>query len=76
MCFAHSDSVLYGNNYAIQAFGHVHSQTGSTSADIGRLQYLYPTQYDVGVDNNNYFPISWEELNNKINSQIELWKQQ
>lgn len=76
LCFAHSDPGLYGNNYAIQAFGHVHSQSGSTGIDIGRLQYLYPTQYDVGVDNNNYFPISWEELDNKINSQIELWKQQ
>jgi calcineurin-like phosphoesterase family protein len=27
-------------------------------------------QYDVGVDNNNYEPISWEELNTKIQLQL------
>jgi calcineurin-like phosphoesterase family protein len=27
-------------------------------------------QYDVGVDNNNYEPISWEELNAAIGKQL------
>lgn len=27
-----------------------------------RMQYLFPTQYDVGVDNNNFTPISWKEV--------------
>jgi calcineurin-like phosphoesterase family protein len=27
-------------------------------------------QYDVGVDNNNYEPISWEELNANIQKQL------
>jgi len=31
---------------------------------------LYPTQYDVGVDNNNYFPVSWKEIKTIINNQI------
>lgn len=30
-----------------------------------------PTQYDVGVDNNNYRPVSWEEVKEKIQKQIE-----
>lgn len=30
----------------------------------------FPYQYDVGVDNNNYTPISWEQVKDKINNQI------
>jgi calcineurin-like phosphoesterase family protein len=32
---------------------------------------LFPTQYDVGVDFNNFTPISWHEVNEKIIQQIE-----
>ena len=46
-----------------QAFGHVHSNNRS---DIGldhqRLIHCFPTQYDVGVDNNDFRPISIEEF--------------
>jgi calcineurin-like phosphoesterase family protein len=35
------------------------------------MQYLYPTQYDVGVDMNNYTPISWKEVKEKIEYQVE-----
>ena len=74
LCFAHGDPKLYADNNLIFApFGHCHSGPMSSSDDCGRLQYLYPTQYDVGVDNNNYFPISWEELNKKIKQQISDW---
>ena len=45
-----------------QAFGHVHSCPDCKGLDIPRMQYLFPNQYDVGVDNNNYTPISWKEL--------------
>jgi calcineurin-like phosphoesterase family protein len=31
---------------------------------------LFPTQYDVGVDNNNYEPVSWAEVNDKIGKQL------
>ena len=44
--------------------------------DIQRLQYCFPTQYDVGVDANNFTPISFKELNEKINYQIETGKNQ
>lgn len=43
-----------------QLFGHVHSGPNSTTGlDIPRLVNLFPWQYDVGVDNNNFAPVSW-----------------
>ena len=57
-----------------QAYGHVHSGPNKKGQDIPRLIYTYPTQYDVGVDNNEYEPISWYELNEKIHKQIEITK--
>ena len=53
-----------------QCYGHCHSGNNQTGLDIPRLVHIFPTQYDVGVDNNNYEPISWKELNEKINEQI------
>ena len=59
LCFAGS----YKKNPAWQLFGHVHSGPRSNKGlDLPRLDVLFPTQYDVGVDNNNYTPISYEEL--------------
>ena len=55
-----------------QFFGHVHTRKNNTGIDAGRLQYLYPTQYDVGVDNNNFTPVSYEQVNKIIESQIKL----
>jgi len=54
-----------------QLFGHVHTRTNNTGGDAPRLQYLYPTQYDVGVDNNNYTPISFEQVRTIIQRQID-----
>jgi calcineurin-like phosphoesterase family protein len=31
---------------------------------------LFPTQYDVGVDNNNYRPVSFAEVKEIIKKQI------
>ena len=55
-----------------QLFGHVHSRNNNTGNDAKRLQYLYPTQYDVGVDNNDFRPVSYEQVMNVIRKQIEL----
>ena len=55
---------------SMQLFGHVHMHDNSVGKDDERLQYLFPYQYDVGVDNNNYTPISWEEVREKICNQI------
>ena len=54
-----------------QLFGHVHTRPSNTGIDAGRLQYLYPTQLDVGVDNNNFTPLSFEQVRAKILKQIE-----
>ena len=35
-----------------------------------RMNLLLPTQYDVGVDNNNYTPISWHDVAKKIETQV------
>ena len=71
LCFDHGDINLYKNNYSIQLFGHVHSGPLTSSKDVSRLNILFPTQYDVGVDNNNYTPISWTDVKNKIKQQID-----
>lgn len=75
LCFAHGDVDLYKGNYDINLFGHVHSGPRCTTADKNRLQYLLPTQYDVGVDNNDFKPISWFEITQIINRQIYLYEQ-
>ena len=54
-----------------QLFGHVHSgPLNNNSADSERLKYLWPTQYDVGVDNNNFCPVSWSEICEIINEKL------
>lgn len=46
-----------------QLFGHVHSgEHNDKGADIPRLRHLFRTQYDVGVDNNRFTPLSYGEL--------------
>lgn len=59
-----------GENATWQLFGHVHSGPGSKNGlDINRLVNLFPSQYDVGVDNNEYKPISFEAVAKKIHEQ-------
>lgn len=70
LCFAHSNPYHYGDNYSINLFGHVHSYPDATGSDISRLVHLYPTQYDVGVDNNNFSPVSWLQIKEIISQQI------
>ena len=33
--------------------------------------YIFPTQYDVGVDNNNFTPVSFAQVKMIIEKQIE-----
>lgn len=57
-----------------QLFGHVHSSPYcSDGLDIPRLKMLFPTQYDVGVDNNDFTPISFEEVKIKIEEQCRTY---
>ena len=58
-----------------QLFGHVHTRRSNSGIDAGRLQYLYPTQYDVGVDNNNFTPVSFGHVKRIIDKQVEQSKE-
>ena len=53
-----------GDNHGTwQLFGHIHSnQQESNIIDKHRLSMLLPSQYDVGVDNNNYTPVSYRQV--------------
>ena len=70
LCFEHGDINLYKDNYSIQLFGHVHSGPLTSSEDVNRLNILFPTQYDVGVDNNSFTPISFGEVEQIITEQL------
>ena len=71
----HYPFLCYGGSYrseedaVFQLFGHVHSGQNSTGLDNDRLKMLFPYQYDVGVDNNNYTPVSWEQIKEIIHEQ-------
>ena len=75
-----NDNLIYMNHYPLlcypdpltnwNLFGHVHSGPNYNGSDKERLKYLYPTQYDVGVDNNNYAPIAYEEVKQIITKQL------
>lgn len=54
-----------------QLYGHVHTCPNSSGADDERMIYKFPYQYDVGVDNNNYTPVSFKQVKDIINSQVE-----
>lgn len=57
-----------------QLHGHVHSSpldTDKRGKDDERLSLRFPYQYDVGVDNNNFTPVSWNQIKEIINTQIE-----
>ena len=85
LCYA--GSYRY-ENPVWQIFGHVHSQDAFydiesitdqevkeiLGQDANRLQYLFPTQYDVGVDKNNFTPINYYEVKAKIEEQINKSK--
>lgn len=72
----HYPFLTYGGIYrkepVWQLFGHVHSNGGQGGADSGRLQHLLRSQYDVGVDNNNFTPISFEQVKQVIESQGQI----
>ena len=68
----HNPFLCYGGSYrdVWQLFGHVHSGPLSTTGlDLPRLNMLFPLQYDVGVDNNNFRPVSFAEVRRIIMAQ-------
>ena len=72
----HCPFLCYGGAYrdTWQLFGHVHTSKQNTVIDAPRLHMLFPTQYDVGVDNNNFTPVSFELVKRIIERQVEQSK--
>lgn len=70
----HYPFLCYGGAYrnTWQLYGHVHTCHANRGLDVPRLKMLMPMQYDVGVDNNNYRPVSFEQVKKIIRNQIEL----
>lgn len=74
----HYPFLCYGGAYrdpkqAVYALhGHVHLlREHNIGKDFERMSHAFPYQYDVGVDFNNYTPISWNEVCNKITTQVK-----
>lgn len=54
--------------------GHVHickDREANNGKDFERMKLVFPAQYDAGVDLNNYTPISYGQLKERITYQIE-----
>jgi len=75
----HYPFLCYGGSYrkidknaVYQLHGHVHSGPNcDIGRDLPRLVNCFPYQYDVGVDNNNYTPVSWNEVDKIIHEQYD-----
>ena len=69
----HYPYLCYAGSYRneIQLFGHLHLAPNSTGLDTPRAEFMLPTQYDVGVDLNEYKPISHEEVIFRVDKQIK-----
>ncbi len=56
-------------------YGHVHTRPNAESRDLERVRTLcYPTQYDVGVDNNHFAPVSFYQVRDVINKRMDMVK--
>ena len=68
----HHPFLAYGDSHGKvwQLFGHVHMRGNGQGKekDKQRLPMLMATQYDVGVDNNSFTPISFERVKEIINA--------
>ena len=60
----HYPFLCYGGAYegVWQLFGHVHTSPYSSGKDTPRLNMLFPFQYDVGVDNNDFAPVHFDRI--------------
>ena len=58
--------LLFWPQRMIMAHGHIHSGPNSISSEIAPF---HPMRIDVGVDNSNYYPISYIQLKGIIEKQ-------
>ena len=66
----HFPFLSFSNNFdhkVMQLFGHIHSGPGEFGNVLPEGYKLQWNQYDVGVDNNNYTPVSWVQIREKLN---------
>lgn len=60
-----------GEDATYQLFGHVHTSPYTDEGlDQARMNMLFTTQYDVGVDNNSFQPRSWNDVDTIIHNQM------
>lgn len=73
----HHPFLTFGGAYgqAWQLYGHVHSgpRDPGIGLDYGLIFKTFSTQYDVGVDNNNYRPVSYTEVKKIIAERSKLY---
>jgi len=73
----HCPLLFYGESKNTwQLYGNVHTNLHHTGTNRSIIDNLLPTQYDVGVDNNNFTPVSYEQICAKIQQQIITQKEQ
>lgn len=74
----HNPFLCYGGAYGDiwQLFGHVHTSPYNTGFDAPHLRMLMPMQYDVGVDNNDFTPVSFERVKAIIQKQVEQFNKE
>lgn len=60
-----------GEDATYQLFGHVHTSPYTDEGlDQPRMKMLFTSQYDVGVDNNDFRPRSWNDIDTIIHNQM------
>ena len=65
LCFSGEDHGTW------QLFGHIHTNPYNHNVmDELRKGILQPTQYDVGVDNNDFTPVSYRKIQENISNQL------
>lgn len=79
----HYPFLAYGGSYrkepVWQLFGHVHTCKNThqhEGQDDKRLPMLFPFQYDVGVDNNDYKPVNFHQVKEIITNKIKNYESQ
>ena len=65
----HFPFLSFSNNFdrrVLELFGHIHSGPEGVGNVLPEGYKLQWNQYDVGVDNNNYTPVSWTQIKEKM----------
>lgn len=65
----HFPFLSFSNNLdhkVMQLFGHIHSGPDGIGNVMTGGKELQWNQYDVGVDNNNYTPVSWAQIKERM----------